>query len=171
MIKPVTVKGVTIGEGIPKICVPIVGETLSQLAEEASSLKTLDLDVVEWRVDFFKDVENIDQVIEALTMIREILTEVPIVFTFRSAKEGGNKKVSTAYYFALNQAVIETGMVDIIDVELFTEGQDIRTLIKAAHLHNICVIVSNHDFFRRLQKKKLFHGCVKPRNWEEICLK
>lgn len=52
MAKIVKVKDVLIGEGAPKICVPMVGETLEQLKEEATYLRTLDLDIVEWRVDF-----------------------------------------------------------------------------------------------------------------------
>jgi 3-dehydroquinate dehydratase-1 len=53
MKRSVTVRGLTIGEGAPKICVPMVGETVSELLEEASFLKSVDLDIVEWRVDFF----------------------------------------------------------------------------------------------------------------------
>ncbi len=53
MKKVVTVKGVTIGEGLPKICAPMVGRTLDELLEEANFLQTLDLDIVEWRGDFF----------------------------------------------------------------------------------------------------------------------
>ena len=52
MIKVVKIKNVTIGEGLPKICVSMVGETISELVEEAEILKEFDLDVVEWRVDF-----------------------------------------------------------------------------------------------------------------------
>ena len=33
-MKPVEVRGVRIGEGIPKICVPIVGETRKNIIEE-----------------------------------------------------------------------------------------------------------------------------------------
>ncbi len=36
-----------------KICVPMVGKTVAALKEEAEMLQTIDLDVVEWRVDFF----------------------------------------------------------------------------------------------------------------------
>ena len=116
VVKSVIVKGVTIGDSIPKVCVPMVGETVSQLIEEAAFLKTIDLDVVEWRVDFFEDSEKVDAVKAALTEIRAILKEKPLIFTFRSAKEGGNKQVSEEYYLDLNKAVTETGLVDIIDV-------------------------------------------------------
>ncbi|MEH7096102.1 type I 3-dehydroquinate dehydratase [Neobacillus vireti] len=145
-IKTITVKNIIIGEGTPKICVPMVGTSLAQLIEEANYLNTLDLDLVEWRVDFFEDVEQIEKVKEALREIRGILTEIPLVFTFRSAKEGGEKEVSTAFYFELNKAIAETGLVDIVDVELFNDENDVKALIESAHSQNVYVIISNHDF-------------------------
>ncbi|MEH7417789.1 type I 3-dehydroquinate dehydratase [Neobacillus drentensis] len=146
MKKTITVRGITLGEGVPKICVPMVGTSIHQLIEEANYLKTLDLDVVEWRVDFFEHVEQIEKVEAALKEIRAILPETPLVFTFRSAKEGGEKEISTAFYFELNKAITETGLIDIVDIELFNEENDVKALIEAAHAQNVYVIISNHDF-------------------------
>ncbi|MEQ8153339.1 MAG: type I 3-dehydroquinate dehydratase [Clostridiaceae bacterium] len=155
MSKVVTVKGITIGEGIPKICIPMVGETLSQLVEEASYLKTLDFDIVEWRVDFFEHVTDIEKVKEALKEIRTILADKPLIFTFRSKKEGGEKEVNTEYYIDLNKATAETGLVEIIDVELFNEEDDVKELIAAAHANNTAVIISNHDFGKTPAKEEI----------------
>ncbi|MDF2880482.1 MAG: type 3-dehydroquinate dehydratase [Clostridiaceae bacterium] len=146
MNKVITVKDVTIGEGLPKICIPMTGETIPQLVEEAKHLKKIDFDVIEWRADFFQQVLNIDKVKEALQEIRKILPSRPIIFTFRSAKEGGKKKVSNKYYVELNKAIAESNLVDFIDVELFNQEKDIKRLVEAAHLNNVFVIISNHDF-------------------------
>jgi 3-dehydroquinate dehydratase-1 len=151
--KVVKVKDVIIGEGVPKICVPLVGCTVKELIEEAIYLKTLDLDVVEWRVDFFEHVEEVEKVREALSEIREILTDIPLLFTFRSKKEGGQKEVSTEFYIELNTAMIETGQVDIIDVELFNEA--VKTLVEEAHSKGIFVIISNHDFDKTPTKEEI----------------
>jgi 3-dehydroquinate dehydratase-1 len=151
--KVVKVKDVIIGEGVPKICVPLVGCTVKELIEEAIFLKTLDLDVVEWRVDFFEHVEEVEKVREALSEIREILTDIPLLFTFRSKKEGGQKEVSTEFYIELNTAMIETGQVDIIDVELFNEA--VKTLVEEAHSKGIFVIISNHDFDKTPTKEEI----------------
>jgi 3-dehydroquinate dehydratase I len=155
MVKPVIVNGVAIGDSIPKVCVPMVGETVSDLIEEAAFLNTIDLDVVEWRVDFFEDLEKVDAVKAALTEIRAILREKPLIFTLRSAKEGGNKQVSEEYYLELNKAVTETGLVDIIDVELFSNENDIKTLIETAHANHTFVIISNHDFAKTPPKEEI----------------
>ena len=155
MKKIVTVRGIKIGEGIPKICVPLVGETLTQLMEEAAYLETVDLDVVEWRVDFFEHVEDCEKVIEALNEIRGTLPNIPLIFTFRSAKEGGEKEVSDSYYFELNRTIAETGMVDIIDIELFNDENEVRSVVKAAHLSDVFVILSNHDFAKTPAKEEI----------------
>lgn len=155
MKKTISVRGVTIGEGVPKICVPMVGETLPQLIEEAKLLNTLDLDVVEWRADFFDHVEVIEKVKEGLKEIRSILTDTPLVFTFRSAREGGEKEISTACYIDLNKEIAETGQVDFIDVELFNSEKDVKSLIEAAHKHDVFVILSNHDFEKTPPKEEI----------------
>lgn len=155
MKKVVTIKNVKIGEGVPKICVPMVGETIDQLVEEANFLKNLDLDVVEWRVDFFENVTNIDKVKEALQAIRTVLTDKPIIFTFRSAKEGGQKEVSTEFYFELNKRIVETKQVEVIDVELFNEEEDVKDLVEAAHINGLAVIISNHDFKKTPSKEEI----------------
>lgn len=146
MRSTVTVKNVVIGAGIPKICVSMIGADLDELKQEASVLKSLAPDLVEWRTDFFDQVEDIEAVMNALSVIRTILSELPIIFTFRSAKEGGEKEISTEYYTALNKAAAESGLVDLIDVELFSEEDMVKELIGAAHEHKVFVILSNHDF-------------------------
>ncbi|MEH7250160.1 type I 3-dehydroquinate dehydratase [Neobacillus niacini] len=155
MKKTVKVKGITIGEGIPKICVPMVGETLTQLTEEAEFLKKIDLDVVEWRVDFFEYADDVERVMEALGVIRSILTDCPLIFTFRSAKEGGKREISPSRYVELNKAMIESGQVDIIDIELSTNESDLKLLIELARSNTVYTIVSTHDFDRTPVKEEI----------------
>ncbi|WP_028590135.1 type I 3-dehydroquinate dehydratase [Paenibacillus massiliensis] len=155
MANTLTIKGITIGAGIPKICVSIVGANLERLKEEAAELRLLSPDLVEWRVDFYEQVEDIDRVREALATIRALLPDTPLVFTFRSAKEGGEKEVSSSYYVKLNQAIAQSGQADLIDVELFHAEQDVRLLVDTAHAHQVHVIMSNHDFHKTPAKDEL----------------
>lgn len=164
MLNTVTVKGVTIGEGIPKVCVPITGETKEQLVEEAVFLKTLDLDLVEWRVDFFEGLEQIKLVKAALKEIRAILKNTPLIFTLRTLKEGGKKGISKEYYFELNQAMIETGEIDIIDIELFSGDNEIKRLIDFAHANGVCVILSNHEFTETPSKEEIINRLCKEQD-------
>ncbi len=53
-----TVKSVIIeiGAGSPKMSVPIVGVTKTDIIEEAETFDSIPVDVVEWRVDWFEGV-------------------------------------------------------------------------------------------------------------------
>lgn len=153
--KTVNVKGVAIGEGAPKICIPMVGSNVSQLREEAAVMKELTFDVIEWRVDFFGDVFELDWVEDALIEIRAVFPEKPLIFTFRTKAEGGMTEASQAFYGELNQAMIATGQVDLIDVELFSDESLIQELLKLAHEAGVAVIISNHEFHKTPPKEEI----------------
>lgn len=148
MKKTVKVRNVVLGEGTPKICVPIVGRTKEELIEEVEALKDISLDVVEWRVDYYENVEDIERVKELLVSLRKLLSNTPILFTFRSKKEGGEKEVSTNYYAKLNKEIAATRLVDLIDVELFTGDEIVKDIVAYAHDSEVKVVMSNHDFFK-----------------------
>lgn len=142
----ITIKNITLGEGMPKICIPLVGRTLSGLKQEAKALQALHPDLAEWRVDCFERAGDLAAVTEALGEIAAALSGVPLVFTFRSAREGGEQEISAEEYRALNEMAAASGLADLIDVELFGNEADVRFLIEFAHQHGVRVIVSNHDF-------------------------
>lgn len=157
MKKVVTIKDVTIGEGLPKICVPIGGRIFSEIIEEAKYLNDLDFDILEWRVDFFEDVTDISKVKEVLQTIRKSLENKPILFTFRSSREGGHREVSPEFYIELNKKIVEAKLVEIIDVELFNDEKDVKELVSIAHANNIAVIISNHDFYKTPAKEEMIY--------------
>jgi 3-dehydroquinate dehydratase I len=45
--------------------------------------------------------------------------------------------------------------VDIIDVELFNDENEVKTIIEKAHAKNVFVIVSNHDFHKTPSKEEI----------------
>ncbi|MEF9941162.1 MAG: type I 3-dehydroquinate dehydratase [Lachnospiraceae bacterium] len=151
----VTVRNVKIGEGIPKICVPIVGITRKSIIEEAKTFEKIPVDVVEWRGDWFEHIFEFEKVEVVLKELRETLGEVPILFTFRTAKEGGEREIDTFSYAELNKAVAKTGYVDLIDVEAFTGDKIVRDVIEEAHRYQVKVVASNHDFIKTPAKEEL----------------
>lgn len=151
----VQVRNVKIGEGIPKICVPIVGRTREEIIGEAKTFDQIPMDLVEWRVDWFDDVMDMDQVVATAKELREVLQEIPVLFTFRTANEGGEKAISLEDYVALNKAIAASSYVDLIDVEAFTGEEAVREVIEAAHSYGVKVVVSNHDFHKTPSKEEL----------------
>lgn len=158
---PIVVRNVRIGEGIPKICVPIVGVTEEEIINEARSFDTIPVDVVEWRADWFEDVFEIEKVKTVLKALREVLKDTPILFTFRTSKEGGEKAIEPEVYAALNKAVAATGCVDLVDVEAFTGDELVKDIIAAVHQSGVKIIASNHDFQKTPDKDELVRRLCK----------
>lgn len=155
MKKTVVVRDLILGEGMPKICVPLVGKTRENIIEGAKELQDIKLDLVEWRVDHYVDVLDIEKVKETLVELREVLGNTPILFTFRSLKEGGEKEVSVEYYAKLNKEISATKNVDLIDVELFTGDEIVKEIVEYAHENEVKVVMSNHDFFKTPSKEEI----------------
>lgn len=154
-MKTVQIRNIIIGEGRPKICVPIVGKTKEEILTEADSFADIPVDVVEWRADWYEDVFDTDKVLETAKELNTVLKETPILFTFRTAKEGGEKAISNEAYKALNLAVAKSGFFDLIDVEAFTGDELVKEIITNAHKSNVKVIASNHDFGKTPEKEEL----------------
>ena len=157
MANIVEVRGVKIGEGIPKIIVPIVGKTKEEILAAAASFEGVRLDLVEWRVDWFDGVFDFAQVADAAKALREALGNTPILFTFRTSREGGEKAIEAPVYAELNKKIAATGLVDLIDVEAFTGDEIVRDIIAAAHAAGVKVVASNHDFGKTPAKSDIVY--------------
>ena len=151
----VKVRNVEIGAGVPKICVPIVGITKEEIITEAKSFDSIPVDVVEWRVDWFEHVFEFDKVLDVLKELRKALGETPILMTFRTSKEGGEKAIEDAAYAELNIKAAQSGYVDLIDVEMFTGDEIVKQIIESAHAAGVKVVASNHDFFKTPDKDEI----------------
>lgn len=154
-MNPVIVRNVRIGEGIPKICVPIVGRTKEEIINEARFLEDVPKDLVEWRADWYEEVCRFENVGEILSELRAVLKDIPLLFTFRTAKEGGEQSISKEAYLELNRFAIESGNVDLVDVELFSSKEIMKRIITCAHEKNVKVIASNHDFEKTPDKEEI----------------
>ena len=145
-MKTVKIRNVEIGAGIPKLCVPIVGVTKEDILAQAKALQSLPADVVEWRIDWFENVFDFDALKDALTDLRAVLGGLPLLMTFRTSKEGGEKAIDAEDYAELNIKAAQTGLVDLIDVEVFTGDEIVSRIIREAHAAGVKVVASNHDF-------------------------
>ena len=161
MANIVEVRNLKLGEGIPKICVPLVGKTNEEILEEAKFLKNVKFDLIEWRVDHYENVEDLEKVKEIVKALREEVGETVILFTFRSKKEGGELEVSDEYYAELNKTVAETKLVDLVDVELFTGDEIVKDIVETAHNNGVKVVMSNHDFFKTPAKEEIISRLCK----------
>lgn len=165
-MNPIMIRGVAIGEGIPKICVPIVGKTREEIVKAAEEIRTLPVDVVEWRADWYEEIFEADVVLDILQELRRILGELPLLFTFRTKKEGGEKEIDEKNYRTLNQLAAESGLADLIDVEVFSGDEVVNDLVRTAHENEVKVIGSNHDFEKTPSKEEIIRRLQKIQELE-----
>lgn len=149
------VRNIELGTGIPKICVPIVGVSKEDILSQAKALLSTPVDMVEWRADWFDCVADPAQVTDVLAQLRIVLGDLPLLFTFRSDKEGGQRPMEPQAYAQLNIQAAQSGYVDLVDVEAFSGEEIVRSVIQSAHAAGVKVIVSNHDFCQTPSKDEI----------------
>ena len=90
----VPVRGRRIGEGRPKVILPIVERTEAAILEKAAAFSTLCADCVEWRVDLFDAAADPGAMVRCLAKLRVLLKEKLLLVTLRTKEEGGSIPVS-----------------------------------------------------------------------------
>ena len=117
----------TLEDGKVRICVPIAYETEKEILEESVRIgKSSVADIAEWRIDWYQDVFQPRKRNALAKKIRENLQGKPLLVTFRSRREGGERDITPAAYQVLLDEVIESNIgsnigsntVDLLDVEL-----------------------------------------------------
>lgn len=153
-MKECKVKDIIIGKGKPKVCLPIIGKTNADILQQANQLSLKKFDVLELRIDFYEDVLNKEAVINILNDLRCIIRQ-PILFTYRSLKEGGQIQLTDLQYKELVEYVCQSQLIDLIDIELDSGNILVYQLVEIAHKYNIKVVISNHDFDKTPDKEEL----------------
>ena len=161
----ITIGQLNIGEGLPKICVPLVAENEDDLAKQAYQAAGSGCDLLEWRIDGWpvepeheRDKQQIlEEINRGLQLIRNVVQEagwaLPVLLTLRSAREGGRADLSRNDYCATIIDIIGNCNPELIDIEAFdfqsvpgNESDGIELLVGLAHSSGMAVVLSNHDF-------------------------
>ena len=87
--------------------------------------------------------------------LRDVLGDTPILFTFRTSKEGGEKAIETDAYVELNRKAANTGLIDLVDIEAFTGDDAVKAVVETAHECGVKVVASNHDFHKTPAKDEI----------------
>lgn len=160
-VETVKVREVILGEGKPKVCVPIVGRTKEKIFEEVWKIKKLPIDLVEWRVDWYEESKDIEKVTGVAAMLREVLGAMPILFTIRTSGEGGETSYTPQEYVKINIGAAQSEYIDMIDIELLMGDEIVQEIIENVHKEEKVVIVSNHDFSETPSKDEIVRRMMK----------
>lgn len=155
MINTVKVRDVEIGAGIPKVCTSVIEKKTKYIVRSAENIKSLGADIIEWRADWYQDVFDKNEMLYTLERLRGTLGNVPLLFTFRTGKEGGAQKIASDMYVKLNKRAIKSGYIDLVDIELFTGEDEVKELVQLAKEYNVKIVMSNHDFQSTPEKEEI----------------
>lgn len=147
MMKPIVVNGRPLAAGRSAVCAPLVARTAEALVAEAAGVAALGPDLIEWRVDFFEGIARTDEVVALAAALRRAVGGLPLLFTRRSAREGGEPiALHDAQVVALYAAVCAGGAIDLVDFEMGSAPQDVRAVREAARRQGVGLVLSFHDF-------------------------
>ncbi len=163
MKKIVIVRNVTFGEGMPAICVPIMGKTRGEIREEARAFTAHRAEIAEWRVDAYLAAEAKEKgmtggrlpLIPVLQMLRRELHSTPLLMTIRTKEEGGLLDISQEDYLGYLRDALYSGCVDMLDLEWRFGKTICDELIREAHEEDVKVIVSSHDFAKTPSEEEM----------------
>lgn len=130
----------------PYICTALTGKNKEEIRDELKAIIPKRPDLIEWRADFFEEIHAVDSV---LAIAEEIAatSKIPILFTIRSEKEGGEKILLTdEEKVHLLSEICKSTAVAIIDFEVSNEPEHIRELRSNSKKHNKKLILSYHNF-------------------------
>ena len=143
--KAVELPGVTLGEGMPKVCVPVMGADARALRAAADAARA-QADLIELRLDSVSPEMDAACLRAACRTVREAAQGTAVLATMRTARDGGAGDADAARYEALLVMLARERLCDALDVELSIGEAAFSRIARAAHEAGMPVIGSCHDF-------------------------
>ncbi|MCW8887215.1 MAG: type I 3-dehydroquinate dehydratase [Motiliproteus sp.] len=145
-------------ENQPLICTPLVASSREALLQELKVIVEKQPDLIEWRVDFFDQIAEADQVVAMAEALKLGAQGIPLLFTRRAEHEGGEIiNMAEADVVALYQQVCASGHIDLIDYELSNDSGYLEQIKNSAETHDIPLIISYHNFQQTPTEQEIVH--------------
>lgn len=139
------IKKQVIGTGKPLVCVPVVETEENRICQAASLAVGQGAEVLEWRIDWFAQARQWDQVDKVLGRLQEICGDAILLCTFRSKPQGGEQDITQEAYRELLRNIAKSRHADLLDVEV-PELTDPASAIRMLHEDGQRVVGSKHYF-------------------------
>jgi 3-dehydroquinate dehydratase-1 len=143
--RPLDVRGRQFGGADPLFCIPLVAGDAAELVAQAEIARDLSPDLVEWRADYSNDCTPAG-LIDSARLLRKTLPDTAILFTLRIKAEGGAQEIAQPARQSAISAILRSGAVDILDLELSNEPEFLKALMPLARDQGVPVILAFHDF-------------------------
>lgn len=138
--------GLFAGKRMPLICIPLTGKHKVEINHEFETILSQRPDMIEWRLDFLDGISDTDYVLSIADKITEA-SDVPVLVTIRSEKEGGEKiPLTEDEKVDLLSRISERTRVHLLDYEVLNSPEHVRELRKRTREHGKQLILSYHNF-------------------------
>ena len=146
--KDIVARGRVLGQGRgPLVCIPVVGRQRDGILDEVAAAVGQLPDLIEWRADFFAGVAEMNEVLGLAAEIRAAVEDIPLIFTIRTEREGGEAvELTDEGIVNLIVEVCESGLADFVDVEMSAPEAQVRAVLETAKAHDTQVVLSYHNF-------------------------
>lgn len=143
--KTVKLRNVVLGSGRLALIMPIAAKDMEETAALAKEFMPYRPDILEWRVDYFEQVENIPALLEAAEKLRETVGDMAVMVTPRHHLENGVREIQPEAKKEILLALIQSGLMDMVDVEMRYGADYIRDIRGACQKHRTALMISYHD--------------------------
>lgn len=141
-----SIKEKEFGVGRFSICIPIASANKQTVIENFKDVVDLNPDLVEWRVDYFEDIGDIEKIKDVLYQIKELTQNIPVIFTCRHESEGGRCSLDPEIRYNMFREALATGAVDLLDVEMLNGEGYINSINRLIDQYGKKMILSYHNF-------------------------
>jgi 3-dehydroquinate dehydratase-1 len=147
---PITLRGRALAQGrLPAICAPLVARNRAALVTEAAAVAAKQPDLLDGRVDFFDGLADTGEVVATAQALRNAARGIPILFTRRSSREGGERiALDEAQVLQVYEAVCASGAMDLADFEMGNDQADVARVREMTRRAGMPLVLSFHDFER-----------------------
>lgn len=134
-----------LGDGKPKICVPLTPANEAQLRISLAEMKSTPFDLIEWRADkYAPDSRTIDDLLFAASVIKDAFPDKPLIFTIRTSRDMEDFHISDKDYADINSNIILSQAADLVDIEYSRGSELLAEMVSLAHSCGVKVIASKH---------------------------
>lgn len=168
------IRNVNFETGRPQVAISLTGKTYEEIIQQCEKAVSRPVQVIEWRADFYlAEIDNIEEklvktdiyleMLNILDGIREIIGEMPLIFTLRTGRQGGCIELSNEQIEGIQEFVAESNLVDLVDVEIRglkkknggIGGNLLVARVKKLHELGARVILSYHEFDEMIPSKDI----------------
>ncbi len=180
--KTIQAKGLTLGAGRAKVCISVMSGRLQDLQADITQAMDNGAELLEFRADYLSGEGYADICDRAGEVFRSSLGKLPVLFTYRTRREGGLGSTDSAGYEKLLMKMLENPAWDLMDVEIGQAGDCFPKIKECAEAAGKAIVASHHDFartppaseirksFQRMEAMgaDIAKVAYMPENWQDV---